>query len=151
MFVLALVAILILGVIVVGLLWLLSKSISNQRNQSRQEPKTTPSGVNPEQGGNEQLAILIRKIDDYHDKDTKRSLADRFERLMCVLWGFALTISILAFTVSNIPRTNWTISLMLTVSIIVTVGFAILAIGATKKYYQYRPLKLKDFWGDKTY
>jgi hypothetical protein len=151
MFAIALVAILILGGTIVGLLCLLSKSISNQRNYSRQEPKTAPSEVNPEQRGNEQLAALIEKIDGYHDKDTKRSLADRFERLLCVFWGFALTIGILAFTISNIPRTNWTISLMLTVSIIATVVFFILAIAATKKCSQYRPIDWKDFWGDKNY
>lgn len=149
-FFLALIAILILGVISFGLLKLLSKSISNQRNHSRQEPETTSSEVNPKQEGNEQLATLINKIDEYHDKDTIRSKADRFERLLCVFWGFALTIGILAFTISNIPRTNWTISLMLTVSIIATVGFFILAIGATKKCAQYKPLDLKDFWSDKT-
>ena len=120
MFFLALIAILILGVISFGLLKLLSKSISDQRNPPKQEPETTSSGVNLEQEGNEQIAALIKKIDEYHNKNTKRAKADRFEHLMCVLWGFALTISILAFTISNIPRTNWTISLVLTVSIIAT-------------------------------
>lgn len=143
MFVIAVIAILILGGTIIGLLCLLSKFMSNQRNYSRQEPETTLK-----EEGNEQLVALIKT---YHDKDTKRSLADRFERLMCVLWGFALTIGILAFIVPRIPRTNWTISLMLAVSIIATVGFAILAIGATKKCCQYRPPNLKDFWGDKNY
>lgn len=150
MFVLAVIAILILGVISVGLLWLLSMSIGNRRNQSTQEPETTPSEVNPEQEGNEQLATLAKKIDEYHDKATKRSKADRFEHLLCVLWGFSLTIGGLAVAFSNIPQPNWTIILAMTVSIIVAVVFFVLAIAATKKCAQYRPLNLKDFWGDKT-
>jgi len=148
MFFLALITILILGVIIFGLLKLLSKSISNQRNHSRQEPETTTSEVSPKQGDNEQLATLIKKIEDYHDKDTIRSKSDRFERLMCVLWGFALTIGILAFTVSRIPRTNWTISLVLAVSIIATVGFAILASWATVKLSHYRKFDWKDPWSE---
>lgn len=151
MFVLALVAILILGVIVVGLLWLLSKSISNQRNQSRQEPKTTPSEVNPNQEGNEQLATLIKKIDEYHDKDAKRSLANRFETLMYVLWAFAIaTVGLALAMISITPRSGWILGAMI-VSIIGAVGFSILAVGATRKCKQYRPLDWKDFWGDKNY
>jgi hypothetical protein len=151
MFVLALAAIIIIGVIGVGLLGLLPKCISNQRNGSRQEPETAPTELNPGQGGNEQLSALIKKIDAYHDKDTRRSLANRFEHLLCVLWGFALTIGILAFTISEIPRTNWKIDLILTVSIIATAIFFILAIAATKKCSQYRSMDWKDFWGDKNY
>jgi len=47
MFVLALVAILILGVTIIGLLWLLSKSIGDQRNQPKQDLKMTPSEAHP--------------------------------------------------------------------------------------------------------
>lgn len=47
MFVVAVIAILILGVTIIGLLWLLSKSINNQRNQPKQEPEMTPSEANP--------------------------------------------------------------------------------------------------------
>jgi len=47
MFILALIAILILGATSFGLLKLLSMYIGNQRNQSKQEPETTPSEANP--------------------------------------------------------------------------------------------------------
>jgi hypothetical protein len=47
MFVLALIAILILGVTIVGLLWLLSKFINNQRNQPKQEPEMPPCEAKP--------------------------------------------------------------------------------------------------------
>ena len=151
MFVVALVAILILGGISVGLLKLLSKSIGNRRDQSRQEPKTTLSEVNPEQAGNEQLATLINKIDEYHDEDTKRSLANRFETLMYVLWGFAIaTVGLALAMISVTPRTGWTLSATI-VSIIGAIGFSILAVGATRKCKQYRLLDWKDFWGDKNY
>ena len=151
MFFLALIAILLLGIISFGLLKLLSKSISNQRNHPRQEPETTPSAVNPKQGGNEQLAALIKKIDEYHDKDTKRSLANRFETLMYVLWGFAIaTVGLALAMISITPRTGWILGATI-VSIIGAVGFSILAAGATRKCKQYRSLDWKDFWGDKNY
>lgn len=148
MFVLALVAIVILGVVVIGLLWLLSKSISNQRNQSRQEPETTPTEVNPKPDGDEQLAALIRKIDEYHDKDTRRSLANRFEHLTYVLWGFVAALVGLALAVISMPDTNWGV---VTFDIIVACIFGGLAIGAHKKLAQYRRVDWRDFWGDKNY
>ena len=149
MFFLALIAILILGVISFGLLKLLSKSISNQRNHSRQEPETTSSEVNPKQEGNEQLATLINKIDEYHDKDTKRSLANRFETLMYVLWGFAIaTVGLALAMISITPRTGWTLSATI-VSIIGAVGFSILAVGATVKLSHYRKVDWRDPWSEK--
>lgn len=148
MFVLALIAMLILGVISFGLLKLLSMFIGNQRNYSRQETETAPNEANPKQEDNEQLATLIKKIDEYHDQDTKRYKGDRFETLMLVLWGFALTTSGLALAMISIPRTGWTISAT-TVSIIAAILFSVLAIGATRKRSQYKPWDWRDFWGDK--
>ena len=146
MFVLALVAILILGVISVGLLRLLSVSISNQRNYSRQEPETAPTEANPKQEGNEQLATLIKKIDEYHDKDTKRSLANRFETLMYVLWGFAAIAVGFALAMINMPHTNWTIVI---IDVIGACIFGGLAIGATVKLSHYRKVDWRDPWSDK--
>ena len=52
MFVLALVAIIILGIAIIGLLWLLSKFINNnQRNQPRQEPEMPPRVPTPRTNG----------------------------------------------------------------------------------------------------
>ena len=149
MFVIALVAILILGGTIVGLLCLLSKSISNQRNYSRQEPKTAPSEVNPEQGGNEQLAALIEKIEKYHEEDTNRAKGDRLENLMYVLWGFAFVAVSLALATFSLPHTFWSV-FATTVSGIGAIGFSVLAYGALGKVKQYKTLSRKDFWGDKT-
>ena len=148
MFFLALIAILILGVISFGLLKLLSKSISNQRNHSRQEPETTSSEVNPKQEGNEQLATLINKIDEYHNQDTKRARGDRLQNLMCVLWGFALTTCSLALVMISMPRTNWTIGAMI-VTIIIAIGFLGLATWATVRLSHYKKFDWRDPWSDK--
>jgi Tfp pilus assembly protein PilV len=149
MFFLALIAILLLGVISFGLLKLLSKSISNQRNHSEQESKTTPTEVNPEQEGNEQLAVLIKKIEKYHEEDTNRAKGDRLENLMYVLWGFAFVAVSLALATFSLPHTFWSV-FATTVSGIGAIGFFVLAYGALGKVKQYKTLSRKDFWGDKT-
>lgn len=148
MFVLALVAILILGVIVVGLLWLLSKSISNQRNQSRQEPKTTPSEVNPNQEGNEQLATLLNKIDEYHKQDTRRAKGDRIETLMYVFWGFAATSTSFALATLSLPPTHEIYAARI-VSIIGAIFFGTFAIWTTIRLRKYKKFDWRDPWSDK--
>lgn len=149
MFFLALIAILILGVISFGLLKLLSVSIGNQRNQPRQETETTPSEVNPKQEGNEQLATLIKKIDDYHDKDTNRAKGDSIESRMYVLWGFASTSTMFALATLGLPPTH-EICIARIISIIGAIFFFGFAVGATIRLRKYKKWDWKDPWGDKT-
>jgi Na+-transporting methylmalonyl-CoA/oxaloacetate decarboxylase gamma subunit len=148
MFVLALVAIIILGVIGVGLLWLLSKFISNQRNQSRQEPETTPCEVNPEQEGNEQLATLIKKIDAYHKQDTRRAKGDRIETLIYVFWGFTATSTSFALATLSLPPTREIYAARI-VSIIGAIFFGVFAIWATIRLRKYKKWDWKDPWSEK--
>lgn len=104
MFVLALVVILILGVICVGLLKLLSKSISNQRNDSGQELETTSSEVNPEQermSVEQKLDYLTKTIKN----DREQANRDRYENRMWVFWGFTFATASLAVAYINAAST----------------------------------------------
>lgn len=125
MFFLALIAILILGVISFGLLKLLSKSLSNQRNQPRQESETAVSEANPEQ----------------------RSMVNRIENQMYVLYGFALTTGSVAIAMLGIPNHNPAVVI---VDAIIAVGFLGLGFWRLAILKKYKNWNWKDFWGDKT-
>lgn len=148
MFFLALIAILLLGVISFGLLKLLSRSISNQRNESGQELKTTPSGVNPEPDGDEQLAALINKIDEYHNQDTKRSKGNRIENQMYILWGLALTTGSVAIAMLGIPNTSL---IVVIIDAIIAFGFLGLGFWAFARLRKYKKWNWRDPWSDKDY
>jgi hypothetical protein len=125
MFFLALIAILILGVISFGLLKLLSKSISNQRSHSEQESETAVSKANPEQ----------------------RSMINRIENQMYILYGFALTTGSVALTMYGIPNHNLTVVI---IDAIIAVGFLGLGFWRLAILKKYKNWDWKDFWGDKT-
>jgi len=146
MFFLALIAILLLGIVSFGLLKLLSKTISNQRSQSRQEPETTPSGVNPQPDGDEQLATISHKIDEYHNQDTKRSKGNRIENQMYILWGLALTTGSVAIAMLGIPNTSWIV-----VIIDAIIAFCFLGLGfwAFARLRKYKKWNWRDPWSDK--
>lgn len=148
MFVLALVAILILGGTVLGLLCLLSKSMSNQKNYSGEEPKMAPSEVNPEQGGNDKLAALINKIDEYHKQDTRRSKGNRIENQMYILWGLALTTGSVAIAMLGIPNTSLTIVI---IDATIASGFLGLGFWAFARLRKYKKWDWRDPWSDKDY
>ena len=125
MFFLALIAILILGAISFGLLKLLSKSISNQRNQPKQESETSVSKANLEQ----------------------RSMINRIENQMYVLYGFALTTSSVAIAMLGIPNRNWSVVIIDAIIAVVFLGLGFWRLAILKKYKNWN---WKDFWGDKT-
>ena len=125
MFVLALVAILILGGTVIWLLRLLSKSIGNQRSLSEQESETAVSEANPEQ----------------------RSMVNRIENQMYVLYGFALTTGSVAIAMLGIPNHNLAAVI---IDAIIAVGFLGLGFWRLAILKKYKNWDWKDFWGDKT-
>jgi len=146
MFVLALVAILILGVISFGLLKLLSQSISNQRNQPKQEPEMISNGVNPQPDGDEQLATISHKIDEYHNQDTKRSKGNRIENQMYILFGLALATGSVAIAMLGIPNTS---SIVVIIDVIIAFGFLGLGFWRFAILKKYKKCDWKDPWSDK--
>jgi hypothetical protein len=125
MFVLALVAIVILGIMVIGLLRLLSKSIGNQRSHSEQGPETAVSEANPEQ----------------------MSMINRIENQMYILYGFALTTGSVALTMFGMPNHSSTIVIIDTIIAVGFLGLGFWRLAILKKHKNW---DWKDFWGDKT-
>jgi hypothetical protein len=124
MFIIALVAILILGGTTIGLLRLLSKSVSNQRSHSERESEIAVSEANPEQ----------------------KSMMNRIENQMYVLYGFALTTGSVAIAMLGIP--NHSLAIVI-IDAIIAVGFLGLGFWRLAILKKYKNWKWKDFWGDK--
>ena len=135
-------AVLILGVICIGLILLVAYVI---RKQPTSPNNTVLSNQTPTQEGNTDIAHVLKVIEDNHTLDAKAAKAYRIERITFTLFSFGVASAALAVSawvgLHNVLATL--------VAGIIAVAFVLFGYSAQRHLrIHYRDVLGKGLWGD---